>query len=89
MQEYDRKGEHQKRADYPIQNKRNSQYLYVFEYFGQLLVIHFCQRRVHHQDKADSQRDISRSFGHRIDIGAGRREKIPNANANGHCQEYP
>ena len=62
-QEDDRQHEHQDRADDPVLEQRQAQHLPVAEDVAQFFVLHFGQRRVHHQDQADGDGDIGGAHG--------------------------
>ena len=47
--------EHQNWSDDPVLDERQGKHFPVVKHVAQFLVLHFCQRRVHHQDQA--QRD--------------------------------
>jgi len=54
----DGKEEHQDGANYPVLDQRKSQDFEISKYLAQLLVLHLCQRRIHHENQADGDRDI-------------------------------
>ena len=58
VQEDDRQHEHQDGADDPVLQQRQAQHLPVAENLAQLVIMHFGQRRVHHQDQADGDGDV-------------------------------
>ena len=66
-QEDDRQGEHQDRTDDPVLQQGEPQDLPVAEDVPQLLVVHLGERRVHHQDQPDGNRDIGGPDRDRID----------------------
>ncbi len=61
VQEQDGQGEHQYRADQPVLHERQTENLPVAEDLAHFLVADFRQRRVHHQDQTDGDRDVGRS----------------------------
>ena len=88
-QEDDGKNEHENGADDPVLHERQAEHLPVPEDLAQLLVLHLCQRRVHHQDQADGDRDIGRPDLKAVDEGFRALDEIPESHAKGHCREDP
>ena len=61
----------------------------VAENVAQLLVFHFGQRRVHHQDEADGDRDVGRPALECVDESDDGRDKISQPDSGGHGRENP
>lgn len=55
----------------------------------QFFVSYFCQGRVHHEDKADSDGYIRRAYLKRVDEPLDARVEVAAHDANEHSQEYP
>ena len=58
-QKGDGQQEHQDRADDPVLHQGECQHLDVPEHEPQLFIFHLGQGRIHHQDQANGDRDIS------------------------------
>ena len=66
-QEDDREPEHQQRADDPVLHEREREHALVAEDLAELLVADLRERRVHHQDEADGDRDRGRADAHAVE----------------------
>ncbi len=89
MQEDDREQEHEHRADHPILYQGQAKYARVAENVPEFLVLHLGERRVHHQDEADRDRNIGRADLKLIDEPLHGRHGIAQGDAHRHAQKDP
>ena len=64
-------------------------HLGVAKNFGQALVLHLGEGRVHHQDQADGDGHIGRAGLEPVDEGFDTRDEVANRNPDRHGQEDP
>ena len=81
--------EHQDRADDPVLDEGERQHLRVAEHLAQFLVADLRQRRVHHDDQADGDRDGRRPDLERRDEPDEARQEVAGAHADDHGEEDP
>lgn len=88
-QKENRQKKHQKRSDYPVLNKRQSQNFRVPKNQWKLFVFHFGKRRIHHQDQTERDGNVRRADLKLIDKSGGLRQKITERDADSHRSENP
>ena len=81
--------EHQDRPDHPILDEREDQDTAVLEDPPHLLVLHLRQRRIHHQDQSDGDRDGCCADAETVEEGYDAGNNVPEANSSGHGSENP
>ena len=88
-QKDDGQREHQERPDDPVLEQRQAEDLAVGEDIGQFLVAHLGERRIHHQDQAQGNRDVGRADLEGIDEILGPRHEVAERDAQPHGGEDP
>src|ERR1039458_9381191 len=87
--EHDGQEEHEHRPDDPVLDQRQRENSFIAKELTHPLVSNFRQRREHHDDQPDCDRDIRRSTLKAIDESRGTWDEVAYAHSNGHCEEYP
>ena len=72
-----RQKEHENRSDYPVLDKRETEYLFVSEDLAEFFILYFCERRIHHKNKPDSDRNVGGTHLKFVDESFGFRYEIP------------
>ena len=88
-QEDDREAEHQERPDHPVLDQRQREHALVAEDLAELLVADLRERRVHHQDEADGDRDRRRADAHPVERRGESRRREAERDADAHRREDP
>ena len=88
-QEQHRKRKHENRSDNPVLNERKQQHPAVLEDAAHLLVLHLCQRRIHHQDQADRNGDRGCACVEAVQERHHARHEVAQRNAGCHGGEDP
>ena len=81
--------EHQDRPDHPVLDQREDQDAAVLEHSPHLFVLHLRQRRIHHQDQPDGDRDGCRADAETVEERYDAGNQVPEANSSGHGSENP
>ena len=81
--------EHQHRANKPVLHERQPENALVAEYLSQLFVSHLRQRRKHHNDEADSDRDVCCPGLKAVDEAGRRWNEVADGNAYRHSKKDP
>ena len=81
--------EHQHRADKPVLHERQPENALVAEDLAQLFVAHLRQRRKHHDDEADGDRDVCCPGLKAVDEAGRRRNEVADGNAYRHRKKDP
>ena len=61
----------------------------MLEHSPHLFVLHLRQRRIHHQDQPDGDRDGCRADAESVEEGYDAGNKVPKAHSSGHGRENP
>ena len=88
-QEHERQPEHEDGTDHPVEQERDRQHPRVAEDLAQLLVPHLRQRRVHHQDQPEGDRNRRRANRQVRDRPHDARRDIAQGHTQSHRQEDP
>ena len=88
-QKRDRQHEHQHRANEPILHEGERQNFLVPEHVAHFLVMHLRQRRIHHQDQTDGDRDGSGAHAQARDGMGDAGDEVGNQHPGEHRQEDP
>jgi hypothetical protein len=84
MQKSDAEQKHEEWAYYPSDEHGGAEQFHVFKQCGYFAVIHFSQRRIHHQYQAQSQRNIGGATAHHFYSFGNGRYKISDGYTQNH-----
>src|ERR1019366_7680037 len=84
-----RKDEHERWPNDPVLNQRQSQDPLVAENIAQFLVSNFRQRREHHDDQSDGDRNVGRPALKAIDEPGRAWDEVADPYSNCHCEKDP
>ncbi len=87
--EHDGEDEHERRPNQPVLDQRQSEHALVAEDIAQLLVAYLRQRREHHDDQPNGDRDVRCSALKAVDESRRAWDEVADCHANGHREEYP
>ncbi len=85
MEEYNGESGHKYRADNPILHQGKCENLAILENLLDLIVAHFRERRVHHQNETYRDRNVGGAYREAVPKGGNTGDDRSQSHAESHC----